>query len=226
MTGIYKITNLTNNKIYIGQSTNIQVRFRTHKKYNTPEKFNGSLSFEQEKNMPIHQAIMKYGLSNFNFEIIEECPKEELNKKEKYYIEFYNSKVPNGYNIKDGGCQWGGIKGELNHLNKYNQEDIDKIKQLLLKGKKPVDIAKIFPNIKIDTIYSINEGKSWRDDNFTYPLNKLKGNYKYNSEVLENIKTEFNFLVQDFGKMKSYNILAEKYNYSIRSIMRIVNETV
>ena len=58
--GIYKITNLINNKIYIGQAVNINERIGFHKKYDKPELYNGSLAFEQQKNMAIHQAIMKY----------------------------------------------------------------------------------------------------------------------------------------------------------------------
>lgn len=223
MTGIYKITNLINNKIYIGQAVDIRVRFKTHEKYDTPEKFNGSLTFEQQKNMPIHQAIMKYGLENFFFEIIEECAENELDEKEKYWINFYNCKVPNGYNIKDGGKDGASnLKGEECYLTQYKKEDIDEVKKLLLQGKKPVDIIKIFPSIDIGNIYAINSGKIWKDNNLTYPLNGLKGNRKYNSEVYLEIKEIFNNISEEIGKMKAYSFLAEKYQLSIRSIMRIV----
>ena len=46
---------------------------------------------------PLSRAFRKYGINNFSFEIVEECSKEELNKKEKYWINYYNSFF-NGYN--------------------------------------------------------------------------------------------------------------------------------
>lgn len=88
MIGIYKITNKLNNKVYIGQSNNIQRRFEEHK--------------YQEKNSAIHNAIKKYGLENFNFEIIEECSLEELDEKEIFWIKYYNS-FEDGYNLTLGG---------------------------------------------------------------------------------------------------------------------------
>ncbi len=93
--GIYKIQNLINNKIYIGQSTDIKTRWYKHKC--------------AQDDFYIHRALRKYGINNFSFDIIEECKKEELNKKEKYYINLYNSLIPNGYNMIDGGSNEAGL---------------------------------------------------------------------------------------------------------------------
>lgn len=60
--------------------------------------------------MPIHLAIYKYGLENFSIDIIEECPPEILNEKEKYWIKYYNS-YKKGYNATEGG-QGGDFKGK------------------------------------------------------------------------------------------------------------------
>lgn len=51
----------------------------------------------------MHNAINKYGIDNFSFEIIEKCKKNELSDKEKYWITYYNSTSPNGYNLTQGG---------------------------------------------------------------------------------------------------------------------------
>lgn len=91
--GIYKITNLINNKIYIGQSKQIEVRWQQHKTSN--------------KHYAIYNAFKKYGIDNFKFEIIEECPEDILNEREKYWIKFYNSLSPNGYNMTLGGDSCG-----------------------------------------------------------------------------------------------------------------------
>lgn len=93
--GIYKIENLINSKMYIGQSINIEKRWLRHR-YSTD-------------NFAIHRAIRKYGITNFSFSIIEECLEEDLDKKEIYWIEKFNSIIPNGYNMIDGGSNGAGI---------------------------------------------------------------------------------------------------------------------
>lgn len=93
--GIYKITNLLNNKHYIGQSINIENRFYMHKNF-------------YHKDSYVDQEINKYGLNNFEFTIIELCEKYELDEKEIYYIQNYNSLYPNGYNLTPGGQTYNG----------------------------------------------------------------------------------------------------------------------
>lgn len=84
ISGIYKITNLKNGMIYIGQSNNIYKRFREHKQLNN-------------ESYAIDKAINEYGSDYFKFEIIEKCKKEDLQIREQYWIEYYNS-VETGYN--------------------------------------------------------------------------------------------------------------------------------
>lgn len=92
MAYIYKITNKINNKIYIGETTTtLAKRWRDHIR----ESFNEGHGY----NYPIHMAIRKYGLEYFNFEEIEQCEDEVRFAREHYYIMFYNSLTPNGYNI-------------------------------------------------------------------------------------------------------------------------------
>lgn len=73
MIGIYKITNLLNGHSYIGLSTHIETRWKEHKsQYNQ----------EREKDKALYKAFKKYGIDNFNFEVLEECSIDELSKKE------------------------------------------------------------------------------------------------------------------------------------------------
>ena len=84
---IYKITNKINQKIYIGK----------HKSTFFDQSYWGSGKL-------INRAYKKYGKENFTREFLEECQDlETLNKQEKYYINLYESKYPNGYNISNGG---------------------------------------------------------------------------------------------------------------------------
>jgi len=85
--GIYKITNTLNGKSYIGASGNIERRFMVHR-----SKGEGR----------INKIIHKYGLENFTFTILEECLKEDLREREKYYVALYDSYY-NGYNLSKGG---------------------------------------------------------------------------------------------------------------------------
>lgn len=86
---IYKITNIVNNKIYIGQTQS-----------NPPRKrFNSHIYDSKHSNMIISRAIRKHGKENFIFEIIHLVSKnEDINSLELYYIQKYNSLKPNGYN--------------------------------------------------------------------------------------------------------------------------------
>ena len=78
MIGIYKITSPTN-KVYIGQSINIERRFKNYK----------SISQTRGQVM-LHNSFKKHGVNNHAFETIEECIVESLNEKERYWQEFYN----------------------------------------------------------------------------------------------------------------------------------------
>lgn len=88
--GIYKITNITNSKSYIGQSTNIDSRFKYHKT-------------TRKKNMAISCAIFSLGVDNFTFDILKLCDKCDLDLYETKYIEEYDTISPNGYNLRPGG---------------------------------------------------------------------------------------------------------------------------
>lgn len=85
MIGIYKITS-PSNKVYIGQSIDIEKRFYY---------YSIKSCLKQKR---LYNSLLKYGFESHLFEIIEECTIEELNKKERYYQEFYNVLGKNGLN--------------------------------------------------------------------------------------------------------------------------------
>ena len=87
VSGIYKITNLKNNLIYIGQSVDVYSRLRSHRNC-TPK-------------TEIDIDIKNLGIEYFKFELIEVCPEEKLNERENYWINYYDS-YENGYNNTDG----------------------------------------------------------------------------------------------------------------------------
>ena len=92
--GIYRTTNLSNNKVYIGKSTSVNYRWRKHLWF---------LKRNKHVNKHLQSAFNKYGENQFIFEIIEECSFEELNDKEKYWINLLDSSNPLiGYNKTKG----------------------------------------------------------------------------------------------------------------------------
>lgn len=106
---IYLRTNKVNGKKYVGQAVDIEQRQRTWK------------SINHYAGKAIYNARNKYGIDAFDFEILKECEDEELNQWEMYYIKELNTKVPNGYNMTDGGeASW--IKGK--HLSEEHKRKI------------------------------------------------------------------------------------------------------
>lgn len=90
--GIYLFTNTINNKHYVGQSVNIENRYKAHI---YASKNTNSTDYDT----PLHRAFRKYGTDNFSFEILEEVPDhKDLNNKENYYIKKYNCLAHRGYN--------------------------------------------------------------------------------------------------------------------------------
>ena len=96
MVGIYKITNRINQKCYIGQSSNI------HKRWNAHRSAAQNPKNRDHQNSHLYRAMRKYGIENFIFEVLEECPVALLNQKEREYIQQYNSCFA-GYNESLGG---------------------------------------------------------------------------------------------------------------------------
>ena len=89
---IYKIINKLNGKIYVGQTRRpLKERIAEHMRQSRRKSY-------------IDRAIKKHGIENFEISIIEECSSiEEMNEREIFWIKELNCKVPNGYNITDGG---------------------------------------------------------------------------------------------------------------------------
>lgn len=92
-TGIYKITNIQTKECYIGQAVSIKDRWVDHVKC--------GLGIDTPAGNKLYKSMQEYGIWNFAFEVIEECPREQLNEKEKYYIDLYNS-YDYGFNSNRG----------------------------------------------------------------------------------------------------------------------------
>ena len=157
MVGIYKITNLVNGKVYIGQSKNITVRWENHKSLGR---------CTNESNSYLHNAMRKYGVENFKKEVLEECRVDELNIKEIQYIQEYDSmNREKGYNQLPGG----------QHTVLSNEMTVEIVKEItshLLDNKLTMKQISDIYGLSEDTISNINVGRRWRRDDIDYPIRK------------------------------------------------------
>lgn len=120
MAYIYKITNLINGHSYIGQTQRtIELRYRAHQ-----------VEASNDENSPLHIAMRKYGLDNFIVEQIEECPIDQLDEREIFWIEKYDT-YKHGYNATLGGKA----------VRKYNYEQLA---QYYLETKCITDVCRKF----------------------------------------------------------------------------------
>ena len=104
---IYKIKNLTTEKIYIGQAVSHILNHKKYRPYGHEGRFRCHISeaFSNKKNQShyLNNAIRKYGINDFECSVIDYCDKNNVEEKEKYYIENLNAIFPKGYNLKIGG---------------------------------------------------------------------------------------------------------------------------
>lgn len=118
---IYKISNIINGKVYIGQTTKtLEERKSEHiRKINV-------------RGQAIYSAFRKYGLHNFKWEIIDKAiNQDELNHKEIYWIAHYNSYGKDGYNMSIGGEGFGSGEYSVNFGRKLSKEHREKISRSL-----------------------------------------------------------------------------------------------
>lgn len=120
-TGIYKITNKINGNAYIGLSINIEKRWKSHIERSQNE-------HDKEYDKVLYHAFRKYGVDNFQFEILEECKPEELKDREIYWIQYYNT-FKHGYNATPGG-DLVDTHGEKHPRHKLTEQDVIEIRQL------------------------------------------------------------------------------------------------
>ena len=198
---IYKITNIVNNKCYIGQAKNYEKRFKQHI---------SALRKNKHENRFLQFSWNKYGEENFKFEVLDYL--EDYNNQEKHYIELFNSTDRNcGYNILP--C---GENPPIGSRHTLSEEDVEKIKELLIDQKSFQYISEQFPYVTKGQIQKINAGHSWNDKTLQYPLKKY-GDSEVGNEIANNIMDD---LLNSFLTQKE---IAKKYNVS-RTCVTAINQ--
>ena len=104
---IYKITNLSTSKEYVGQAVSHILNNNKYRPHGHQGRFRSHISeaFSTKKNQShyLNNAIRKYGVTDFVVELIECCETKHADERETHYIKDLNSLFPNGYNLKNGG---------------------------------------------------------------------------------------------------------------------------
>jgi group I intron endonuclease len=187
---IYKIENKINGKIYIGQSIYIP---------DNTKKYMGS-------GLLIKKAILKYGVDVFDKTILCECnTKTELNEREIYYIDYYNS-IKNGYNISTGGN--GGNLGDI-----VNNKISNSVKNLWLSGYyDAVDYSQSHP-CSNDTREKISNSQS--GENGYWYGKSFSINHKNNIRIKTKLAYE-NGAYENFINAMRSNEVRDKISKSLK----------
>jgi group I intron endonuclease len=152
---IYKITNLTTDKCYIGQAVSHILNHSRYRPYGHEGRFRCHVSeaFSKKKNQChyLNNSIRKYGVEDFVVELLECCEVSDANDREIHYIKHFDTLFPNGYNLKNGGSVF-----------THSDES---------KKRVSVGVAKYFEDKKYERFSDI---KKLDDDNELYikPLKK------------------------------------------------------
>lgn len=200
---IYIIKNKFNNKVYIGQSVNPEQRWKQYK----------SAAAKAPENQLITKAMNKYGFENFWMEILEEGV-ENYDEREKYWIQYFNSTTPNGYNLSNGGKGSGnGIYAPGSAIK--NEEVLMEIIDEIIQNTLPLtEIAKKF-NISYQIIKEINQGHTYYNSDLSYPL---RGSKKFSKEKLKQITYSLKYELD-----KNLSDIAKEYKCDL-SFLNDINQ--
>lgn len=205
---IYKATNTINGKIYIGQTINgLDKRKSAHE----------NIAINRNSPLVFHKALRKYGIKNFEWEIIEECENELLSMREIYYIDFYKTNMciikGNGYNMTNGGDGGGNlIEHHPNKLEIY--ESISKSfmgEKNHFYGKKHTDETKLKMSIN-------GKGKITGEKNPNYGK-KGESNHTSKKYVIT-LKNGYDFFVHGVDEFcdwykETFSIILQPQNISL-----------
>ena len=204
MAYIYRILNKLTKKCYIGETKSKDViwRWNQHKQ-----------KIEINKGCPaLRDAVKKYGIDNFEFSVLIICFDDERFKYEIEYIKKYNSVVPNGYNITNGG-EGGGFQGkthteEVKNIikNKLKQKYIDNPdlkKQMSERNKIVMSTPEVREKIK-NGILNSEKWKKVVEDKRIGNYEQVKHTEERKNKISESLK-EYNANNNKI-KIKQYDI--------------------
>lgn len=198
ISGVYKITNIVNGKLYVGSSKNIYQRWKNHK---------NMLKRNEYHSQHLQAAWNKYGEDKFIFEIIEECKESNLLIREQYYIDLYNS-CDNYYGYNES--EFAGrptmtkeqrdyyakissekLKGEGSWCNIYSEKQILSLIEDLKTGDYSYKQLSDKHNISYDIVASVANHGTWeyltKSIHFPKPKKSSRENVKLTESNVDEI---------------------------------------
>jgi group I intron endonuclease len=217
---IYILRNKINNKLYIGQSIRVKNRLSEHIQ-----------NVVNKKNYILYNAINKYGLENFEFNIIDFANNIDLlNEKEIYYIKFYNSNMREfGYNIERGGKNAKAsieTKQKLSNARKglkQNQEWVDKRNQKISKIVLKIDKIN---NLILERYKSLADAGRNNVDNLSYEAisRKCLGISRNDGDIIWCYEEDY--LNNTIKKYKEKNINKRLIEFSDEELLNMYNKHI
>lgn len=195
--GIYLIRNLVNQRVYVGQTSR---KFSSRwKEYVTITK-----NLSAKKNVTaIILAMRKYGIDNFDFSILEQCQKDQLDSREQFWINAFKADSHNNYNQTAGG--------QNKNLKSAKPLWFEDLVEELQHSQKTFEVLAKKYNISTNLVYGINAGRRHYDQSLDYPLRSCHAARHINLSLLCAIK----------DSDKTFEEIAVEYNCSISTIKRI-----
>ncbi len=214
--GIYKITNLKNNKAYIGQSTDIKSRWNNHKI---------ELRNNTHRNSHLQNSFNKYGEDAFEFRILERTFEENLDNAEEYWINYFDSTNPEkGYNLKYGGNysrQREDVQEYINLVRQLRREEAHYFKmrhinnnggltKLYELAKENKTIKEVSLELEVPQVYIREYLKEQGISGWQTLVNEARG-FKYDYSILDE-KGGVVFIIDQLINGKTLKSISENLN--------------
>lgn len=238
---IYKITNTVTNKCYIGQTRTHRLNHGKYRPFGYLGRFKDHIN-EANSNKKNHcrylnSSLLKYGIDNFKCEKLLICSLDELDAYETYYIQEFNTKFPNGYNLTNGGQHTGYTKGKKIVLDEtkltprptvkenVNLKRSNYTKQLiserLIEAKSSVEHRSKMM-VKSQKQHLNNKFELYKDvtidendiEKYIHEINNYTKNEKYVRIIINKIRTTF------VGKYETIQQIKERARNFIKELIK------
>jgi group I intron endonuclease len=238
---IYKITNTISNKSYVGQTRTHRLNHGKYRPFGSMARFRDHVSEanSNKKNQSryLNSSILKHGSDKFTCEKLLTCTLDELDMYESYYIQKFNTKFPNGYNLTNGGQHTGYAKGKKivldetkltprptakENVNLKRSDDTKKLISERLIEAKASDEHRNKMMVNSQKQHLSNKFEKYRNvtididniDKYIRVINNYTLKYEYVRVTIDKIRTNF------VGKFESIEQIKERAKEFIKELKK------
>lgn len=238
---IYKITNTITNKSYVGQTRTHRLNHNKYRPFGSTGRFRDHVSEanSNKKNQSryLNSSLLKHGSDKFTCEKLLTCSLDELDMYESYYIQSFNTKFPNGYNLTNGGQKAGYAKGEKivldetkltpkptakENVNLKRSDDTKKLISERLIEAKSSDEHRNKMMVNSQKQHLGNKFEKFRNvsididniDKYIHVINNYTSNTEYVRVSIDKIRTTF------VGKFESIEQIKERAKDFIKELKK------